>query len=208
MSAYNDLYYMIKDIIKEETLYLRHYIGQVVNNIDPLRKGRLFVTIPDLGLILPSTAIWCFPRQGSGMSIPAIGSYIEIYFINGDRTKPVYLYPASEIADNIPVKYDGNPTTNVIWEDANIPANNIKFDGITQQLTFLDGVESYVKGDTFKIELQKLVNAVSQLQIDFTNWTPVANDGGAALKTQVTSGFLTKIMPILTNILSLFIKGK
>jgi len=46
------------------------------------------------------------------------------------------------------------------------------------------------------------------LQTDFTNWTPVPNDGGAALKTLLTSGFLTKTLASLTNILSEVITGK
>jgi len=70
--------------------------------------------------------------------------------------------------------------------------------------------ESFVLGDTLKTELQKNVDALTQLQADLTAWTPVPNDGGAALKTVLglPGGFLSKSIASLTNILSQVIKGK
>jgi len=68
--------------------------------------------------------------------------------------------------------------------------------------------ESYVLGDTLKVELQKNVDALTQLQTDLTAWTPVPNDGGASLKAILSAGFLTKTLASLTNILSQVIKGK
>ena len=35
----------------------------------------------------------------------------------------------------------------------------------------------------------------NQLQLDFTNWVPVPQDGGAALKTILSAGYLTKSVP-------------
>ena len=35
----------------------------------------------------------------------------------------------------------------------------------------------------------------NQLKTDLSSWTPVPNDGGAALKTIVSSGYLTKTVP-------------
>jgi len=53
------------------------------------------------------------------------------------------------------------------------------------------------------IKINDLVNRLkdyeslfTQLKTDFNAWTPVPNDGGAALKTILSAGFLTKIVPI------------
>ena len=68
--------------------------------------------------------------------------------------------------------------------------------------------ESYVLGDAQRTQLQKDIDALTQLQTDFNAWTPVPMDGGAALKTLLASGFLTKTLADLTNTLSQLIKGK
>lgn len=97
-----------------------------------------------------------------------------------------------------------------LWTFRNTPKiqlNNIELTD-AGELIFLSGTESYVKGDVLKTELQKNIDALTQLQTDFTNWTPASGDGGAALKTLLSSGFLTKTLASLTNILSLLIKGK
>lgn len=67
--------------------------------------------------------------------------------------------------------------------------------------------ESYVKGDTFKTELDKDVDALSELQSAMSTWTPVPMDGGAALKTAITT-FLGLPMASTSDILSDKIKGE
>lgn len=193
MSQVRDLYEMIQDIIYEEVTYLRHYIGEVVNNIDPVKKGRVQITIPEIGLDNPSLAVWCFPRQGHGMSVPDIGKYAEVYFINGDRAKPVYLYPASEIINNIPTKFNGLPTTHIIHESP-------KSKSYIKHNDLLDKFSMKNRQTSLLFELQLDVDAMTELQSAISGWTPVANDGGAALKTALSS-FLSFTMADFTLIL-------
>lgn len=202
------IYGLIQDIIIRETRFLKHYIGEVKNNIDPLAMGRILVTIDELGWSTPDIGAWCYPRDKNSLTTPAIGDWVEVYFIDGDVDRPVYLGVANEIAEMTPKTFDGMPTTHVLFEDPVADANNIKFDGVTGELSFLSGTESMVLGDTLKTELQKNVDALIQLQTDFNGWTPVPNDGGAALKTILSSGFLTKVIGSLVNILSIVMKVK
>ncbi len=74
-------------------------------------------------------------------------------------------------------------------------------------LKFFEGTESFVLGDVLKTEIQKNIDALTQLQTDFTSWIPVATDGGAALKLILESGFLLSALASLDNILSAKIKG-
>lgn len=163
MNPKQDIYSIIREIIHDEVLYLRHYIGEVVDDQDDLNKGRVKITIPDIGHYTNDTALWCYPRQGAGMSIPKVGSYAEIYFIAGDPTRPVYLYPASEVVDNIPQNYDGNTDTNILFEDYNDKANNIKFDRSTGELIIYDG-------EDYAVKYNELETAFNQLKDDFDNF--------------------------------------
>ena len=65
-----------------------------------------------------------------------------------------------------------------------------------------DGGKKMVLGDTIKTEVQKMIDQITQLRQDFASWTPVAQDGGAALKTVITAGFAMKPDADLSEILS------
>ena len=109
----------IRKIIYKETIYLRHYLAQVINVDDPDGKGKIRVACYDLGLA-PSnggTGLWVPPRDKNSIITPAINDWVEIYFMNGDRKRPVYQGIAGEMKDMLPENYDGKSTTDVIYED-------------------------------------------------------------------------------------------
>ena len=207
MSNVNDLYELIQDIVYEETTYLRHYIGKVVDNLDPLKKGRVKITIPELGLDTPDLALWCWPRQGSGMSIPAIEKYAEVYFINGDRTKGAYLYPASEIIDNVPTTYKGTVTKHVLFEspenvdyinyddksgDLEIKLKNeLKILG--QAITMLEGTEAFVLGNALNTFLSNLIIALNT-HVHTGVTTGAGNTGTLATPLSPPSGILSSVI--------------
>ena len=207
MRLQRDIRAQIDQVIREETRWLRHYESQVIDNLDPLNRGRVKVTVPELGFDTPDKAMWCFPRQGNSMSVPEKDSWVDVYFVSGDPNKPRYLHYASEMKDMTPTKFDGQPATRVIFESP-VTNESIKYTDGDKVLAFLEGSEHYVLGDKLKTELQKIVNALTQLNTDFTTWVVAPNDGGAALKAKVTTGFLTKAQAVLTGILSSVIKGK
>lgn len=200
-------YGIIKQIIFEETIFLRHYVGEVIDNKDELSKGRIQVAIYDLNWTTKNNAPWCNPRYiGNGIGIPKIGDWVEIYFINADRNRPVWLGISAEVKDNFLSNFvDHN--TDVIHENRETD-DAIIYNKNEEQYIICDGSESFVKGDTLKPEVEKDAAALQQLKTDITAWTPVQGDGGLALKVLLTAGFLTKTLGSYTNILSDKIKGQ
>ena len=75
----------------EKRKYPYKYRGNVINNIDPMKMGRVLVTVPDV-IPLSSWAMPCAPMAGiqAGMfCIPPIGSHVWIEFENGDADYPI-----------------------------------------------------------------------------------------------------------------------
>ena len=218
-----ELYGQIRMVVRQETKWLKHYVGSVLSVDDPLKINRVQVAIQELGWTDNSMGIWACPRETNSMKAPAVGSWVEIYFIMGDPSRPVYLGGAVEhMLTTLQVQQYTSPQTQVIFED---PTDHsyVKYDESTQQfdisdlvkadvkegkLVFINGTEHFVLGDTLKTQLQKTVDALTQLQTDFNAWTPVPNDGGAALKAIVSAGFVTKVLSDLSGILSTVITGK
>ena len=84
-----------------------------------------------------------------------------------------------------------------LWPFSKVP-KGIKTIELTEdgKLVFLEGTESFVLGDSVKSELTKHLDLISTLQSVIGSWTPVPNDGGAKLKTDLTAaGFFTKPLP-------------
>lgn len=75
--------------------YLGKYRGTVLNNVDPLGKGRLLVQVPDVAGLTPSTwAMPCVPFAGplNGMyALPIIGSGVWVEFEQGDPDYPIWV---------------------------------------------------------------------------------------------------------------------
>jgi uncharacterized protein involved in type VI secretion and phage assembly len=81
--------------MREEDNHISIYDGVVYDNVDPLRIGRVRVTVP--GMIEPYSS-WALPSGncGSGSSergfwcVPAIGSNVSVMFNEGDPDHPRY----------------------------------------------------------------------------------------------------------------------
>lgn len=91
------------------------YRGLVLNNVDPLQKGRIQVQLPDvLGLGLSSWAMPCVPMAGIQMGVyvvPPIGAGVWVEFEGGDPDFPIWSggfwgsageVPALALAPSIP----------------------------------------------------------------------------------------------------------
>jgi hypothetical protein len=70
------------------------YRGMVLNNVDPMQRGRLLVQVPDVTQFGPASwAEPCFPGGGLqfGMiAIPMIGSGVWVEFEQGDPDYPLW----------------------------------------------------------------------------------------------------------------------
>jgi uncharacterized protein involved in type VI secretion and phage assembly len=75
--------------------YYGKYRGTVVNNVDPLQRGRIQALVPDVsGFALSSWAEPCNPFGGmqTGMfSVPLIGAGVWIEFEQGDADAPIWV---------------------------------------------------------------------------------------------------------------------
>lgn len=91
------------------------YRGLVLNNVDPLQKGRIQVQVPDvLGLGISSWAMPCMPMAGiqAGVYVvPPIGAGVWVEFEGGNRDYPIWAggfwgsaaeVPALALAPSIP----------------------------------------------------------------------------------------------------------
>lgn len=98
--------------------YFGKYRGTVLNNLDPLRMGRLIVSVPAVLGALPSTwALPCTPLGGmqNGMfAVPTIGAGVWVEFEQGDPDFPLWVGcfygSAAEVptmAQNIPAAIPG-----------------------------------------------------------------------------------------------------
>ncbi|HSE15788.1 MAG TPA: phage baseplate assembly protein V [Pyrinomonadaceae bacterium] len=90
------------------------YRASVVNNIDPMQKGRIQVIVLDPGGFTPSS--WCNPcvpftgKQSGAFVLPQIGSGVWIQFENGDPDQPVWMGGWYGSAAEVPaLALAGNP---------------------------------------------------------------------------------------------------
>ena len=196
----NDVYGELIKTIYEETLFLRHFTGEIVDINDELKKGRVKITLPDIGMDTPEKGLWCYPRMSSSLVVPEVGQYAEVWFIKkGDQQIPVYLYPAAEFPDNTPKNYAGNVKEKILYEDPKSKKNNIKYNQESKEITFFDGYDFAVKFNDLKTVVEELQNDVNTLKNVFSNWIVAPSDGGAALKTAATTWYGTSISENIDN---------
>ncbi|TPQ34848.1 baseplate assembly protein [Bradyrhizobium guangdongense] len=78
--------------------YYGKYRGTVINNVDPLLRGRLLLEVPDVtGLVPSSWAEPCVPLAGPTgppmgvYMVPPIGAGVWVEFERGDPSKPIWV---------------------------------------------------------------------------------------------------------------------
>jgi uncharacterized protein involved in type VI secretion and phage assembly len=78
--------------------FLGKYRGVVTNNVDPLLRGRLLVTVPDvLGPVPSSWAEPCVPLAGptgppmGAYMVPPVGAGVWVEFEHGDPSYPIWV---------------------------------------------------------------------------------------------------------------------
>ena len=80
--------------MSETKRYYGKYRGTVMNNVDPMKMGRLLVSVPDVSGISPSSwAMPCVPVLGMQMgiyAIPQLGSGVWVEFEQGNPDYPIW----------------------------------------------------------------------------------------------------------------------
>ena len=78
----------------ETRRYYGKYRGTVINNIDPMQKGRIQVQVPDVTAMTPSSwAMPCFPFTGIQQGqwcLPGIGAGVWVEYEQGDADYPIW----------------------------------------------------------------------------------------------------------------------
>lgn len=200
---------LLTAIIAEQTTYLQTYEGKIVDIIDAEKKGRVLCLIPALGWDTNDLGAWCYPSDKNALVEPQVNDWVRVGFMYGERERPFYFGVMTEIEGMLPKEFSTG--TDVLYE-SNDGNNYIKhaggtFDLVGSLLNLLGATESFVLGDTAKTELDKDQTLMQTLQTAISGWTPVPNDGGAALKTALAA-YLGLPQASYTNILSTKIKGE
>jgi len=178
MNEENVLSDWIAQFIRKETLFLRHFIGQVMTIADPTQaKGVINVEIQELKNIIPSL-IPCAPRQNASLVIPNIGDYVEVYFLNGQPERAVYLYPATEMQLMANKAATLDPKLDVLYCSPDSATDSITYQRITQILNIMSkiilqpippetqlmgGTEPFVLGTQLVNYLTNFINNVYNL---------------------------------------------
>ena len=74
--------------------YFGKHRGSVINNVDPMFRGRIQAQVPAVSSLLPST--WCEPClpvagiQSGAYFVPLIGAGVWIEFEQGDPARPIW----------------------------------------------------------------------------------------------------------------------
>jgi uncharacterized protein involved in type VI secretion and phage assembly len=102
-----------KDPVTGIRKYLGKYRGTVVNNIDPLNRGRLILQVTDVHGLTPTTwALPCVPLAGPNnglFALPIIGSSVWVEFENGDPDYPIWVGCFWGTAAEVPSKAKALP---------------------------------------------------------------------------------------------------
>lgn len=155
MAERKSLLELLRKIIADETRFLRHYNGEVVDNADPNKLGRLKVKIPVLGWTDAQANPWCYPRQLNGMVIPKVGQWVDVYFPEGVRDNPCWLATVNEIPGNVPASYKDR--RQVLFEDMD-SGDEVGYDKNTGVLELMGGAEYASMGETLKTWLTNFIN--------------------------------------------------
>jgi hypothetical protein len=95
------------------------YRGTVINNVDPLLRGRLLLEVPDVtGLVPTSWAEPCVPLAGPTgppmgvYMVPPIGAGVWVEFERGDPSMPIWVGCRWGLSSDVPtLALAGLPTS-------------------------------------------------------------------------------------------------
>ncbi len=73
---------------------LGKFRGTVINNVDPMKLGRIQVIVPDVAITPSTWAMPCVPVAGlqmGALSVPPIGAGVWVEFEQGDADHPIWV---------------------------------------------------------------------------------------------------------------------
>ena len=181
---------LIRDIIRDECKYFGAMMGQVTSTDDELKQGRIQVIIPALGHYNQNNAIWVCSRDKHLISVPIVGDWVEIRFMDGHRDRAYYCGICNQVAEQTLKNYDGNRTTHILFENPNESSEYIKYDEVKKELDILINLVKVNAGSDFAVKftalntaLQNLITAMSTPMIVTGSVTSGLGIGGSVSGT-------------------------
>jgi Type VI secretion system/phage-baseplate injector OB domain len=119
------------------------YRGIVVNNVDPLQRGRIQALVPKVLGEVPSTwALPAAPFAGSGagfFAVPMVGAGVWIEFEAGDTSQPIWTggWWATGEPPMDEKKSSGLPTTKILRSDFGLL---VALDDVSQTISISDSL--------------------------------------------------------------------
>lgn len=133
------------DLIAQMTRFQKTYLGTVLDDQDELNRGRVKLSVPELGWFRPTESPWVDPEYDrAGHTTPKTGTLVAVYFMAGDAARPVYRGSTGEVKDSKPPSYTG-PKDSVVFEDGDLV---IKYDRESGKLTIDGAKEVDINGDS------------------------------------------------------------
>ena len=114
MTDLDTLIGLFEKIVTPYFKYAVPRLGKVVDRND--KEGRVLVLIPSLGWDTKDKGAWCFPTDKKSLTVPEIGDYVLVEWVDQNPDIPIYRGISGNMKDQIPENYDGDPKTNILFE--------------------------------------------------------------------------------------------
>lgn len=147
MNRRGDEYGEVIDIIADVTRYQKQYPGQVIDDQDELARGRVKISVPELGWFKPSESPWVEHEYGYGVVTPTVGDFVVLYFMSGDVSRPIYRSKVGEFKNAVPTQYTG-PNTKVIFQHEE---TSIIYDSDSGEFIISGPAKIILQGDAIEI---------------------------------------------------------
>jgi hypothetical protein len=148
------------------------------------------------------------------MIVPEKGEWVEVYFMNGDMNKPVYLAICNELKrdDNtytVPEWYTGDPKVRVLYQSP-VTKKGIKLDESSGDMLLdsdtvtliVESTEPFVLGNNLKTWAEGVDDAISAL----STWAQTGTGAGGSIPKFLNTPPIETTFP--ANALSTKIKGQ
>lgn len=187
-----------------DTTYYGMYRGIVVNNLDPELVGKLQIRVlPMFQTIEDALLPWAIPAMpissGAGLgtgtfSIPLIGTFVWVFFEEGDIYQPVYFAEAQNAGFGIPSDVQsGYPNTRAMVFPSGIKiivddnATSISIVHPTQSIITMDALGKITISSASGIDIAAVTNvaitALGEANIISTGKTTITAGGNVDIKS-------------------------
>ncbi|MCH5214977.1 MAG: hypothetical protein J1E97_07260 [Muribaculaceae bacterium] len=171
----------------------------LICTVDSVDKDARTVDCSPINESAPLLGVNLQANQGSDFGVclfPKVGSFVVVGFVADGAAGVVLLCDEIEsaeivIGDSSALISDAGLSVKVGDTSAELDKNAVSFNG--------GSLGGLVKVDELTQRLNLIESAINDLKTIFRNWIPVAQDGGAALKTAVTNWSADPLTPTVRN---------